>query len=226
MLEQILREMRQQARPDELPGMARFGIDTSSAIGLHVPQIRALARRLGRSQPLAEQLWETGIHEARILASLVADPLAISPSTMDRWARDFHSWDVCDACCCNLFDRTRYAWQKIEKWAPGKREFMRRAAFSTLAGLAVHDKKADDRLFLDALPLIEQYAFDDRNVVRKAVNWALRNIGKRNPRLLPVAIACAGRIQLQGTRSARWIAADALRELSARQLSARAARAK
>lgn len=216
MLNEVVREMRTLARPADLPGMARFGIDTTHAIGLHVPQIRAIARRLGHNQALAEQLWGTGIHEARILASLVADPLAISRSTMDRWTRDFNSWDICDACCCNLFDRTPYAWQKVAKWAPSKREFVRRAAFSTLAGLAVHDKKAIDGLFLDALPFIERYAFDERNFVRKAVNWALRNIGKRNVRLLPAAIACAERIRAQNTRAARWIAADALRELSAR----------
>jgi 3-methyladenine DNA glycosylase AlkD len=196
--------------------MARFGIDTSSAIGVAVPELRLLARRLGRNQKLAEQLWASGIHEARTLASLVADPNTIARSTMDRWTRDFQSWDICDACCCNLFDRTPYAWQKIGKWARSEHEYVRRAAFSTLAGLAVHDKDAPDRLFLNALALIERYAFDERNFVRKAVNWALRNIGKRNARLLPAAIACARRIRLQDTQSARWIAADALRELSAR----------
>jgi 3-methyladenine DNA glycosylase AlkD len=209
---EIVREMRSLANPSALEGMARFGIDTGSALGLNVPTIRAIARRTGRNQALAEQLWVTGIHEARVLASLVADPLAITRSTMDRWVRDLNSWDVCDACCCNLFDRTPFAWQKIPKWAAAKREFVRRAAFSTLAGAAVHDKTADDVRFLEGLELIERYAFDDRNFVRKAVNWALRNIGKRNARLLPAAIACAERIRGQDSKAARWIAADALRE--------------
>lgn len=212
-LREIIAEMRALANPDSVEGMARFGIETSSALGLNVPQIRAIARLAGRSQILAEELWATGIHEARWLASLIADPAVITRATMDRWVRDFNSWDVCDACCCNLFDRTPYAWAKIPKWAANKHEYVRRAAFSTIAGLAVHDKSAPDQLFLDRLPLIEQYAFDDRNFVRKAVNWALRNIGKRNARLLPAAISCAERIRGQATKPARWIAGDALREL-------------
>jgi len=209
---EILDEMHALANPRAREGMARFGIDATSALGLSTPQIRAIARRAGKSQPLAEQLWATGIHEARSLASLVGDPLAITRSTMDRWTRDFSSWDVCDACCGNLFDRTPFAWEKVSQWAAAKPEFVRRAAFSTLAALAVHDKTAEDGLFAGSLTLIEQYAFDDRNFVRKAVNWALRNIGKRNARLLPAAVACAGRIRAQDSKAARWIAADALRE--------------
>ncbi len=210
---EILREMRALANPAHREGMARFGIDATAALGLSVPQVRAIARRAGKNQALAEELWQTGIHEARWLASLVADPRAITRATMDRWTRDFNSWDVCDACCCNLFDRTPHAWAKIPKWAADKREFVRRAAFATIAGIAVHDKAAEDRLFIEAFALIENYAFDDRNFVRKAVNWALRNIGKRNSSLLPAAIACAERIREQGSKPARWIAADALREL-------------
>jgi 3-methyladenine DNA glycosylase AlkD len=179
---------------------------------LNTPQIRAIARRAGKNQSLAEELWATGIHDARIVASFVADPRMITRSTMDRWTLDFDSWHVCDSCCWGLFDRTPYAWQKIPRWAGAKPEFVRRAAFATLAGLAVHDKAAEDRLFLNSLILIEQYAFDDRNFVRKGVNWALRNIGKRNSRLLPAAIACAERVRAQNSKAARWIAADALRE--------------
>ncbi len=198
-LEEVLLNMREVAK--------------STARGsLNTPQIRAIARRAGKNQPLAEELWDTGIHDARIVASFVADPSTITRSTMDRWTRDFDSWNVCDACCWGLFDRTPYAWQKIPRWAAARPEFVRRAAFATLAGLAVHDKAAEDRLFLNCLTLIEQYAFDDRNFVRKGVNWALRNIGKRNSRLLPAAIACAERVRAQNSRAARWIAADALRE--------------
>jgi 3-methyladenine DNA glycosylase AlkD len=209
---EILREMRALAQPANLDGMARYGIDTSSALGLSVPVIRAIAKRVGKDQTLAEELWNSGLREGRILASMVADPRAIARSTMDRWVGDLNSWDVCDACCCDLFDRTPFVWQKIPKWAADKREFVRRAAFSTLAGAAVHDKGAPDQRFLDGLALIERYAFDQRNFVRKAVNWALRNIGKRNARLLPAAIACAQRIRAQDSKAARWIAADALRE--------------
>lgn len=211
-LNAILREMRALADPAKKHGMERFGIDATAALGLNVPQVRAIARKLGKNQPLAEELWATGIHEARWLAAMVGDPKTITRSTMDRWVRDFNSWDVCDACCCDLFDRTPHAWRKLPKWAASKREYVRRAAFSTLAALAVHNKGAPDQLFLDALLLIETYAFDDRNFVRKAVNWALRNIGKRNARLLPAAVACAERIRVQGSKPARWIAADALRE--------------
>lgn len=212
----IVREMRALANPAAVEGMARFGIDTSSTLGLSVPTVRAIARRLGKDQALAEQLWATGVHEARWLAAMVADPLRIKRSTMDRWARDFNSWDVCDACCCDLFDRTPFVWEKIPKWASNQREYVRRAAFSTLAAAAVHLKTAEDRHFLDGLKLVEQFAFDERNFVRKAVNWALRNIGKRNTRLLGAAIACAGRVRAQGSRPARWIAADALREFRAK----------
>jgi 3-methyladenine DNA glycosylase AlkD len=210
--DEILRELRALARPDALAGMARFGIDTRAALGLSVPEIRQIARRVGKNQALAEELWSSGVHEARTLATLVADPNTISRSTMDRWAADCYSWDLCDACSCNLFDRTPHVWQKIPKWAADKREYVRRAAFSTLACAAVHDKSADDQRFLDGLALVEKYAFDDRNFVRKSVNWALRNIGKRNERLCPAAVECAKR----DSKAARWIAADALREFHAK----------
>ena len=178
-----------------------------------VPEIRKIARLAGKNQPLAEQLWTSGVQGARVLAAMVGDPQLIKRSTMDRWTRDFDSWWVCDACCYDLFDRSPHAWEMIPTWAARKPEFERRAAFATIAAIAMHDKKAADQVFLDALPLIEKYAFDDRNFVRKGVNWALRGIGKRNPALGIAAIACAERIKAQNTRAARWIAADALREL-------------
>ena len=197
--------------------MKRFGIAATNALGLTTPEIRRISRNIGRDQSLAGQLWKTGIHDARILASLVANPAEISRATMDQWASEFDSWDVCDACSYQLFDATPWAESKIRKWAKDKREFVRRAAFAIMAGTAVHDKKAPDEVFLAWLPLIEQYAFDQRNFVRKAVNWALRGIGKRNATLCAAAIASAARIREQGTPAARWIASDALRELRARQ---------
>ncbi len=217
----ILREMHRVAGGVDLKakieGMRRYGIRPQRMIGLSVPQLRTLARTLtrehGLDQRLAEALWETGIHDALVLASLVGDPGKITPRVMERWARDFASWDVCDACCCNLFDRSPHAWTQVEKFARSPDEFVRRAAFSMTAAIAVHDKAAEDSVFLNALPLIEKYAFDERNFVRKALNWALRSIGKRNAALREAAIACAERIRAQGTPSARWIAADALREL-------------
>ena len=213
VLEKILADMRAQASPATLRGKARFGIDTTRSLGLTVPEIRQIARQTGKSQALAEELWNTGIHEARILASLVGEAALITRETMNQWVSEFDSWDVCDACCGNLFDRTPYAWPLIREWAASNHEYTRRAAFSMIAALAVHDKAAPDAVFLKALPLLEKYAFDDRNFVRKAVNWALRGIGKRNSALARAAIACAERIHDQGTKPARWIATDALREL-------------
>lgn len=177
--------------------------------------MRAIAKMFAPDQELAEALWAEEFHEARIIAALVGDPARITRSVMDRWVDDFDGWGVCDACCYCLFDRSPHAWTKIRKWARGPGEFIRRAAFATLAAKAVHDKSAPDVDFLNALPLIEKYAFDDRNFAKKGINWALRNIGKRNERLRLAAISCAERIRAQGTPAARWIAADALRELRA-----------
>lgn len=140
MLENVLNQMRAVADPSRLEGMAGFGMETTNRLGLNVPQLRKLARGIGKNQPLAEELWDTGIKDARILAALIGDPQSISRSTMDRWAADFDSWDICDACCCCLFDRTPYAWAKTAKWARSQHEFVRRAAFSTIAAIAVHDK--------------------------------------------------------------------------------------
>ena len=227
-LEATLREMRHVAEGNntraKIEGMERFGIRPVRPIGLNTPQLRAIARAAGRNQALAEALWDTGIHDARILASLVGDASTITSTTMDKWVRDFASWDDCDACCCNLFDRSPHAWSQIRKWAANRAEFVRRAAFATIAALAVHDKAADDQVFVGALPLIETYAFDDRNFVKKAVNWALRNIGKRNETLRPEAVACAERGRAQGSSPARWIAADALRELNRAKPKARPVR--
>ncbi len=221
-LEALLTEMHRLADPagldTRLAGMARFGLVTKDSLGLSTPQLRALAKTAGPDQTLAEALWQTGIRDARILAAFVGDPAAITPETMDRWTRDFDCWGVCDACSYSLFDRSPLAWSCIVRWAPDEAELTRRAAFATLAAIAVHDKRAPDSVFLEALPLIERYSFDNRNFVRKGVNWALRNIGKRNPTLGTAAIACAERIRAQGTPAARWIAADALRELRKRTL--------
>jgi 3-methyladenine DNA glycosylase AlkD len=214
--DEILAEMRTLANPSARQGMERFGIQAENLIGLSVPQIRLIARRTARSQRLAEELWNTEIHDARLLASLVADPDVISEATMDKWVRDTNSWDVCDSCSGNLFDKSPHAWKKIRQWAGDDREFVRRAAFATIAGVAVHDKSAPDSVFVKALPLIEKYSFDDRNFARKGINWALRSIGKRNPALRKAAIACAERVRDQGTKASRWIGTDALRELKQR----------
>ena len=193
--------------------MARFGIVGKNRLGLSVPAMRAIARTLGRDHTLALALWETGIPDARIVGSMVADPKLLTSRQMDSWVKGFASWDVCDQTCLNAFSKSPLAWRKVAVWARRKDEFVRRAAFALLATLAVHDKQAPDQDFITALALVEDSSGDDRNFVKKAVNWALRNIGKRNTALRSAAIESALRIQQQGGRSARWIAADALREL-------------
>ena len=212
-LQSALKLLHENARPAELDGMARFGIVGEKRLGLSMPVMRSIAKTLGHEHALALALWETGIPDARIVAGMVAEPAQLTSRQMDAWTKDFASWDVCDQVCGSAFLASPLAWRKVSVWAKRQDEFVRRAAFALLATLAVHDKAADDFQFIDALPLIKAAACDERNFVKKAVNWALRNIGKRNQALNAAAMDCARRIQLQNTKSARWIAADALREL-------------
>jgi 3-methyladenine DNA glycosylase AlkD len=211
--DEILLEMKAHANAANVAGMARFGINPKGTLGLSMPFLRALAKRIGMDHALAARLWRSGIHEARILAALIDDPVLVTPGQMEAWIKDFDSWDVCDQVCGDLFDRTRYGRSKAAAWAKKNPEYERRAGFALMAALAWHDKDAKDEVFLGYLPIIERYAFDDRNYVKKAVNWALRNIGKRNRALNKAALVCARRIAKQDSRSARWIAKDALREL-------------
>lgn len=201
--------------------MRRFGIRVDNAKGVSAPALHALARKIGRSHLLAGQLWASAIFEARVVAALIDEPDKVTRAQMDRWARDLDSWAVCDACCCYLFRKTPFAWDKAVQWAGRKPEFVKRAGFALMAYLAVHDTEAADERFARLLPVIERESDDDRPFVRKAVNWALRQIGKRNARLHPTAVEAAERIWRRGTRSARWIAADALRELRSEQVRAR-----
>ena len=220
-LTEALALLQQQARPDELAGMARFGINPDHRLGLSVPAMRRIAKTLGRDHGLALALWSTGIPDARIVAGMVADPAKMGSRQMDAWARDFNSWDVCDQVCGSAFAASPLAWKKVVLWATQPQEFVRRAAFALLATLAVHDKQAEDARFVAALTLIEAAANDPRNYVMKAANWALRNIGKRNAALNAAAIDAARRIQQQGSKPARWIAADALRELGSAAVQGR-----
>lgn len=213
--------LQADARPSELTGMARFGINPEGRLGLSVPAMRRIAKTLGRDHELALALWGTGIPEARIVGGMLADPAKLTSSQMNDWVNGFASWDVCDQVCGSAFQASPLAWHKVSEWADGGEEFVRRAAFALLATLAVHDKKASDTRFITMLPLIEAAAADERNFVKKAVNWALRNIGKRNLVLNAVAIETARRIQQQSSRSARWIAAGALRELTSESVQAR-----
>ena len=209
----LISRMEGMADPEALAGKARYGIDVSNSFGLRMPQIRALAKEIGKNHDLALELWQTGIADAQLVAPLVADIKQVDDALMESWVQDFASWDVCDQCCMNLFRKHDSAFDKVRQWAAREEEFVRRAGFALLATLAVHQKKEPDETFEDFLPLIEDYAFDDRNFVKKAVNWALRQIGKRNHHLNDQAIQACDRIVAQDTASARWIAKDALREL-------------
>jgi 3-methyladenine DNA glycosylase AlkD len=211
---EIVAELRGMESEHNRQGMARFGIATEHALGISVADLRKLARRAGKDHALAEQLWDTGLHEARILASIVDVPAEVTEEQMERWVRGFDSWDLCDQCCGNLFWQTEHAARKAFEWSEREPEFEKRAGFALMAYIAWHDKGAPDDFFLSFLPVIEREAGDRRNFVRKAVNWALRHIGKRNAALNAAAITLAQSILDSGDRDARWVASDALRELT------------
>jgi 3-methyladenine DNA glycosylase AlkD len=213
-VDDVLAQLQAKASPTNVAGMARFGIVGEHRMGVAVPDLRRIAKAAGRDHSLALALWQTGIPEARIIASMVDNPSEVSEPQMEAWVRDFNAWDVCDQVCQNLFDKTPLAWQKVRDWAERDEEFVKRAAFALLACLAWHDKRADDERFIQLLPLLTHAATDQRNFVKKAVNWALRSIGKRNARLNQAAIEIAMEIQQLDSKAARWIAADAIRELT------------
>ncbi len=217
----IIQELKSNASPSFREGMARFGINIEKALGVPVPALRKLAGKIGKNQDISIKLWNTDIHEARILAGILGEPKLVTPGQMDEWAGDFNSWDLCDQCCGNLFDKTPYAYKKCREWSVDEREFVKRAGFALMACLAVHDREADDECFSQFFPIIEKQAADERNFVKKAVNWALRQIGKRNTNLNARAILVANKIMLQDSKTAKWIANDALRELEHPQVKKR-----
>ena len=209
----VLDRLRSKARPEQLKGMAKYGITIEQRLGVSVPDMRKLAKEIGKDHKLALALWRTGIAEARIVAGMVGDPAKLTEEQMEDWVKDINSWDVCDQVCMNLFEKNQLAWKKIIDWSEREEEFVKRTAFSLIACLAWHDKKASDEKFIELLPIIIREATDERNFVKKAVNWALRNIGKRNLNLNRAAINAAKEIQRLDSKAARWIAADAIREL-------------
>jgi 3-methyladenine DNA glycosylase AlkD len=211
--EQILARLRKLANPKNVEGMARFGINPENTFGVPVPTLRSIAKEVGRDHGLAAELWKSGCHEARIIAPLVDEPARVTEKQMERWVRDFDSWDICDQCCNNLFRKTELAHAKAQEWTLCEEEFVRRAGFVMMAVLAVHDKEAPDSRFVRYLTVIRGGAMDERNFVKKAVNWALRQIGKRNLTLNRKAIDTAERIATLDSKAARWIAADALKKL-------------
>lgn len=210
----VLNKLRKKARPDQLKGMARYGIVIEKRLGVSVPEMRRLAKELGKNHKLALSLWKTGIPEAKIIAAMIDEPEKVTENQMEDWVKDINSWDVCDQVCMNLFEKTPLAWKKIRDWSKREEEFVKRTAYSLIACLAWHDKEADDMKFIKLLPVIEFGATDERNFVKKAVNWALRNIGKRNRKLNKAGINTARKIDRINSKAARWVASDAIRELT------------
>ena len=219
-----LRWLKDHGTPATLEGMARYAIPSDHALGVAMRDIKALGKQLGHNQELAAALWETEVYEARMLASFVGDPTRITSAEMDRWCKDFDNWAFCDAMCFNLFDRTPHAWAKVPPWSRSKHEFVKRTAFALLWSLSVHDKGASDEQFGQGLALIEGAASDERNFVKKAVNMALRAIGKRNRVLNQSAVAVARRLADSPNATARWVGKDALSELTGPSVGRRLAR--
>jgi 3-methyladenine DNA glycosylase AlkD len=201
--------------------MAKFGINIESALGISIYPLRSLAKEIGMNHELALLLWNSGIHEAKILASMIGEPASVTENLMENWVNDFDSWDVCDQVCSNFFDRTTYAYHKAIEWSARHKEFVKRAGFVLMATLSVHDKRADDEQFIQFFPIIMREATDERNYVKKAVNWALRQIGKRNLELNGKAIQIAREIHAMNSKSSRWIASNALRELTSDKVQLR-----
>ena len=209
-----LKWLKSHSTKATLDGMARYAIPSDKAFGVAMRDMKALGKKLGRNHELAAALWDTGVYEARMVCSFVEDPALITPAQMDRWCRDFDNWAICDTICFHLFDRTPHAWAKVRQWSRKRNEFEKRTAFALLWSLSVHDKRASDEQFVQGLGLIERAAADGRNFVKKAVNMALRAIGKRNRALNAAAVAVARRLADSQDAAARWVGKDALRELT------------
>lgn len=219
--EEIIKELESLSNPEDVEGMARFGINHKKTYGVRMPELRRIAKKAGKDHELAEKLWDAGYGETKILAGLIEDPKMVTNDQMEKWVAGFDSWDVCDQCCINLFRKTPFAYRKVFEWSTREEEFVKRAAFAMIAVLAVHDKKAEDNKFEEFLPLIIKESSDSRNFVKKAVNWALRQIGKRNINLNKRAVEVAEEISTMGFKSAKWIASDAIRELESEKVQER-----
>ena len=212
-VEDVLEKLKAKARPDQVEGMARYGMTAEKRLGVSVPDMRKIAKETGRDHALAIALWKTGFPEARIVAAMVGEPERLTEEQMEEWVKDINSWDVCDQVCMNLFEKVPFVRKKIDAWSARDEEFVKRTAFSLIACLAWHDKGAPDEDFIRFFPVIRMGATDERNFVKKAVNWALRNIGKRNLNLNKIAVEVAEEIRQIDSKAARWIASDAIREL-------------
>lgn len=211
---EVLEMLKAKADPSQLEGMKSYGMAVEKRLGVPVPDMRRIAKHLGKDHNLAQGLWQTGIAEAMIMASMVDEPDKVTGQQMESWVKDINSWDVCDQVCMNLFDKAPLAWRKVFDWSGRKEEFVKRAAYALLACLAWHDKEAPDDAFVRMLTVIKAGANDDRNYVKKAVSWALRNIGKRNANLHANALKTANELKAMNNETARWIANDVIRDLS------------
>jgi 3-methyladenine DNA glycosylase AlkD len=222
-LAEVLGRLRTLADPQRLEGMARYGIGSDGALGVTVTELRKVAREVGRDHGLAAELWDTGVHEARILASLVDDASLVDEAQFERWAAGFESWDLCDQVCQNLFRHAAPAWTKAVEWTRRPDLFVKRAGFSLVAGLAVADKRSDDQRFAGLLPALADGADDERPLVRKGASWALRAVGKRSPRLHALAMETATQLRRRDGSGARWVGTDVLRELQSESVQRRLA---
>lgn len=222
-VDQVLDLLKSKADPSSLEKMSRFGIETDQRLGLSVPDIRAIARKIGSNHQFALDLWKTEIKEARLLAGMIEVASEVTEQQLEDWAADFDSWDVCDLVCNDLIKSTSFAWKKVHEWSKREEEYVKRAAFALLASLSIHDKQTDDQKFVNTFPLIRSAATDSRNFVKKAVNWALRNIGKRNLALNKKAIELAEDLLVMGDPTATWNARDTLRELRSEKVQKRLA---
>ena len=219
--ENIIEKLKSMKNLKNVEGMARFGINPHNTLGISVSTLRKIAVEVGNNHSLALELWDSKIHEARLLACFIDHPDMVTAEQMDSWAKDFDSWDICDQACTSLFDLSPLAWNKMFEWAKRNEEFVKRGAFSIIAGLAVHDKKASDEKFINFSSVIKKHSIDERNYVKKAVNWAIRNIGKRNNALNKKMIELSNEILEINSKSAKWIARDAIRELSSEKIQTR-----
>jgi 3-methyladenine DNA glycosylase AlkD len=217
----IIKELKSLRNPKNIEGMARYGLNSPTTLGLCMPDLMRIAKETGKDHELAQRLWESGIFEARILAFMIDEWKLVTERQMERWAKDFDNWGIVDGCCGHLFDKTPFAYKKAVEWSKRKEEFVKRAAYTMMATLAVHDKKAEDEMFEEFLQHVREAATDERNFVRKAVNWALRQIGKRNMNLNRKALSAAREVSAMDSKAARWIASDAIRELTDERTLAR-----
>ena len=222
--EAVLEQLKAKGGAKNIKGMSNFGIATDQRLGVRVPEMRKIAKSIGKDHSLALELWKTGVQEARIVASMIDIPEQVTEAQMETWVVDFNSWDVCDQVCINLFDKSDFTDTKIREWSTREEEFVKRAAYALIAGVAWHDKQAPNAQFIGYLPVIKNGATDNRNFVKKAVSWALRHIGKRNPELNKAAIKTAKEIRNIDSKAARWVASDVIRELGSEKVQLRLAK--